>query len=176
MRESEGEGRNFTLMQRTPVCLLVVMDSEILNMEPAAPNCRCFLTPIMAAECSWPSTEMMAPPQSLCGHRPSGTCAPQFWRQTSATMRKRRPDAIFATLKGGKHVVWANTLEELADQMDIPRRTPLETVARYNQLCAKGHDDDFLKPATHMIPIQSGPFYAIHNHLAHDGIFRRIRR
>jgi fumarate reductase flavoprotein subunit len=74
-------------------------------------------------------------------------------------------------LKKGKHVVWANTLEGLAQQMEIPVEPFLATVQRYNELCAKGHDDDFLKPASHMLPIEKGPFFAIHNHLAHDGVF-----
>jgi len=69
----------------------------------------------------------------------------------------------------GRHVVIANTLEELADKMGVDRKAFVATVKRYNELCAKGHDDDYLKPAKYMIPIQKGPFYASSHFLGMDG-------
>jgi succinate dehydrogenase/fumarate reductase flavoprotein subunit/NAD-dependent dihydropyrimidine dehydrogenase PreA subunit len=69
----------------------------------------------------------------------------------------------------GRHVCIGNTLEELADKMGLDRKTFTATVKRYNELCAKGHDDDFLKPKTHLFPIEKAPFYAFSHYLGCDG-------
>jgi fumarate reductase flavoprotein subunit len=69
----------------------------------------------------------------------------------------------------GRHVVIADTLEELADKMGVDHKTFVATVKRYNELCAKGRDDDYLKPAKYMIPIKKGPFYASSHFLGMDG-------
>lgn len=58
----------------------------------------------------------------------------------------------------------AGTLEELAAQLGLEgedAKTFLGEVARYNELCEKGHDDDFGKAAEKMHPIAVGPFKAI---------------
>jgi len=54
----------------------------------------------------------------------------------------------------------ANTLEALAKQIEVPPKNLQTTVARYNELCSKGHDDDCLKEAMWMQPIDTPPFYA----------------
>lgn len=36
-----------------------------------------------------------------------------------------------------------------------------DTVARYNELCAAGRDEDFGKAAKYLVPIEGGPYYAI---------------
>jgi fumarate reductase flavoprotein subunit len=69
----------------------------------------------------------------------------------------------------GRHVVIADTVEELADKLGIDRKALVATVKRYNELCAKGHDDDFYKPAKYMLPVEKGPFYALNYFLAMDG-------
>jgi len=69
----------------------------------------------------------------------------------------------------GRHVVIGNTVEELADKLGIDRKTLAATVKRYNELCAKGHDDDYFKPAKYMLPVEKGPFYALNYFLAMDG-------
>lgn len=56
--------------------------------------------------------------------------------------------------------VKADTLEDLADQLGIPKDTFLEEVAHYNELCAKGEDTDFFKPAFRLTPVDTPPFYA----------------
>ena len=40
------------------------------------------------------------------------------------------------------------------------------TVARYNELCDKGEDDDFDKEAEFMIPVKTGPFYILRQDMA----------
>ena len=56
--------------------------------------------------------------------------------------------------------VQADTLEELAAKTDMPVENLLATVARYNEMCAKGHDDDCLKEPVWLQPVDTPPFYA----------------
>lgn len=53
----------------------------------------------------------------------------------------------------------ADTIEELAEQLGIPADTLSETVARYNELCEKGVDEDFGKEAYRMRPVDTAPYY-----------------
>ncbi len=53
----------------------------------------------------------------------------------------------------------ADTLEGLIDAMGLPKEEALNTVARYNELCAKGVDEDFHKDPRFMISLENGPFY-----------------
>ncbi len=56
----------------------------------------------------------------------------------------------------------ADTLEDLAELMGVPVDTFLAEVERYNTFCRKGHDDDFLKSPSALIPIETPPFYAFY--------------
>jgi hypothetical protein len=69
----------------------------------------------------------------------------------------------------GRHVVIGDTLEELADKMGVDRKTFVATVKRYNELCARGRDDDYYKPKKYMLPIEKAPFYATSHFLSMDG-------
>ena len=71
----------------------------------------------------------------------------------------------------GKYVVKGDTIEELAANMGVPYENLKATIDRYNELCKKGHDDDFFKQSDLMIPIETGPFYAFHCHMGTDGVF-----
>lgn len=53
----------------------------------------------------------------------------------------------------------ADTIEELADATGIPADTLKATIDRYNELCAKGEDVDFSKPANCLSTIETPPFY-----------------
>lgn len=55
----------------------------------------------------------------------------------------------------------ASTLDELAEITGMDTETIKATVARYNELCSKGVDEDFGKPAEYMIPIEGDTYYAI---------------
>lgn len=59
----------------------------------------------------------------------------------------------------------ADTLEELADMIETDPTELVKTVARYNELVAKGSDDDFGKKAEFLKPIETPPFYGIHRWL-----------
>lgn len=54
----------------------------------------------------------------------------------------------------------ADTIEELIEKMGLPKETALASIARYNELCEKGHDEDYGKKASRMFPVSTGPFYA----------------
>lgn len=71
----------------------------------------------------------------------------------------------------GGHVFVADTLEELAEKMGVPVDAFVSSVARYNELCEKGHDDDFYKLPNYLKPIRQAPFFAIRSHMATDGVF-----
>ncbi|MCC8103212.1 MAG: FAD-dependent oxidoreductase [Clostridiales bacterium] len=53
----------------------------------------------------------------------------------------------------------ADTLEELAEKLNIPVDTFVATVERYNELCEKGEDEDFGKEAYRLLPVNTPPYY-----------------
>ncbi len=55
----------------------------------------------------------------------------------------------------------ADTLEELAESLDIPADQLVATVERYNELCDSGVDADFGKQAMYMRKIEKAPFWAV---------------
>jgi len=61
-------------------------------------------------------------------------------------------------------VIKANSIEELANMLYPDNKKGqmqfLATIKRYNELCDKGHDDDFGKTAKRMFPVRHAPFYA----------------
>lgn len=54
----------------------------------------------------------------------------------------------------------ADTLEELAAQMNVPVDEFLETVATWNEYCESGKDLSFFRPSESLTPITTPPFYA----------------
>lgn len=63
-----------------------------------------------------------------------------------------------------KGLVVAESLEELAQKLcpasQEDQESLLSAIRRYNELCHKGHDDDFGKTSKRMFPIETAPFYA----------------
>ena len=58
----------------------------------------------------------------------------------------------------------ANTLEELAEDLKLEgaeKETFLASVDRYNELCAKGVDEDLGKESRYLFSVQDAPFFAI---------------
>lgn len=53
-----------------------------------------------------------------------------------------------------------NSIEELAAAMEVDAETLKATIDRYNELAAKGVDEDFGKRADLLYPIEQPPFYA----------------
>ena len=58
-----------------------------------------------------------------------------------------------------------DTLEELAKELDIPYDEMKKSVDRYNELCDKGVDTDFGKPAKYMHKIEKPPFWGARKHI-----------
>jgi fumarate reductase flavoprotein subunit len=54
----------------------------------------------------------------------------------------------------------ANTIEELAEKMNVPVETFKATIKRYNELAEMGKDLDFNKRADRLTAIDRPPFYA----------------
>ncbi|BAK43509.1 FAD-dependent oxidoreductase [Eggerthella sp. YY7918] len=58
----------------------------------------------------------------------------------------------------------ADTLDDLAKQLDLDATKLKEVVARYNEMCDKGVDEDFHKNPDFLVKIdEAGPFYAATN-------------
>ena len=54
----------------------------------------------------------------------------------------------------------ADTLEDLAAQMDVPSEELVATVAQWNEICEKGSDTAFYRPAHTLNPVSEPPYYA----------------
>jgi succinate dehydrogenase/fumarate reductase flavoprotein subunit/uncharacterized protein with FMN-binding domain len=55
----------------------------------------------------------------------------------------------------------ADTLEELAEKLNIPADNFVASVERYNELCEKGVDEDYGKEQHRMTPVNQAPYYGI---------------
>lgn len=80
-------------------------------------------------------------------------------------MSDRTQTSIDSSLKSGS-LIKADTLDELAQLIGVPADALKVTVDRYNELAAKGSDDDFGKNPEMVTAIDTGPFYAAYNSLA----------
>jgi len=63
-------------------------------------------------------------------------------------------------MKSG-YVIKADTPEGLAEKMGVPPDAFVKTLRRYNELCAKGVDEDFGKRRELMIPLDKPPYYGM---------------
>lgn len=62
----------------------------------------------------------------------------------------------------------ADTLEELLAKIEHPDpEAALASIARYNELCAAGCDEDFHKNPEFMVPVDKGPFYGMNYKLSY---------
>ena len=94
------------------------------------------------------------------GNQGGGLFFGQMWQPWGAGWNQEVEKATQAQhIKDGKVVV-ANTLDELAKKMGVPAENLKKTVARYNELCKKGRDEDFGKRQVLLTPIVKPPFYA----------------
>lgn len=58
-------------------------------------------------------------------------------------------------------IVQGESLAELAQKLDVPATNLVETVANYNSYCRAGHDPEFGRHASSLVPLSSPPFYAV---------------
>ena len=66
-----------------------------------------------------------------------------------------------ADLQEQGYIVEADTIEELAEKLGLPVDTFTATVDRYNELAAKGEDEDFGKEGYRLSTLQQAPFYGV---------------
>ena len=59
------------------------------------------------------------------------------------------------------YIQQADTLEELAQKLNIPAEPFINTVQRYNVLCMNGKDEDFGKARHRMTPVNQKPYYGV---------------
>lgn len=81
------------------------------------------------------------------------------------------PNIPFEAIAGGMlpgliedgYVQQADTIEELAEKLGLPKEQLKATVDRYNELYDKGVDEDFGKEAHRMSALRTAPFYGAKN-------------
>jgi len=77
------------------------------------------------------------------------------------TQFENADNAIQDVLDAGyKHLIVADSLEELAEKAGIDSEGLLNTIDEYNQTCNKGYDDLFNKAHRYLRPIKTPKFYA----------------
>ena len=71
------------------------------------------------------------------------------------------PKEVWTAAATSEHALKADTLEELAEMLDVDKDEFLKSVERYNKMCEAGVDTDFYKTADKLISIgaDDGPFY-----------------
>ncbi|MDR2197638.1 MAG: FAD-binding protein [Coriobacteriales bacterium] len=65
-----------------------------------------------------------------------------------------------AMVEDAEGLLKADTIEDLAAQMGLDAATVKAEVDRYNELCAKGYDEDFGKDPRRLYPLAEAPFFA----------------
>ena len=77
--------------------------------------------------------------------------------------------------KAPTEVGYADTLEELAEQLGLDPIQLRKTVEGYNSSCAAGADWAFFKDPYTMVPLEQPPYFAIGGRLSTDGAFGGVR-
>lgn len=84
------------------------------------------------------------------------------WPQTYESVLKGQDVELEKRVKEGT-AFKADTIEDLAKQLDVPADALKATVERYNGMYDAGVDVDFGVPATHLSQLKTPPFYAAPN-------------
>ncbi len=163
INEAFGGDTSWCLLKQPQCISWTILDSKLMAMQPL-PDAVTLIDPDKGRMLNnaIPDSAHAPDPRAVVGN---GT--PGFLEKKPFDIETFR---YFAKLPG-KHLIIADTLEELAEGMGVPTDAFIATVKRYNELCAKGVDEDFCKDAEHLLPIGEGPFYALHTFLASDGAF-----
>ena len=95
-----------------------------------------------------------------------GCC--RLFKFDNGALSNRDYDSCWASMVEGEnsllekgYLQQADTLEELAEKLNLPVDEFVATVKRYNELCAKGVDEDYGKGEHRMTPVDTAPFYGI---------------
>lgn len=84
-------------------------------------------------------------------------------------LRQRRPSnrsidsmpAEFEKLEKAGYLQRADTIEELAEKLNLPVDATVETFNRYNQFARQGRDDDYHKEPYRLLELNHPPYYGI---------------
>ena len=86
----------------------------------------------------------------------------------NGALSNRDYDSVWAGMTEGENSLLelgylqkADTIEELAEKLNIPADNFKATIERYNELCKNGVDEDYGKEAHRMTPVDTPPFYGI---------------
>lgn len=77
--------------------------------------------------------------------------------------------------KGNSDVSVADSIEELADKMEMDPAVLKRTVEEYNRFCDKKHDDLFAKDPKYLNPLKGPKFYAVKAHTIFLGTMGGIK-
>ena len=92
-----------------------------------------------------------------------------FWKIVDSNYaeqtKEMQPLCMFGPMESGIEMesasdVVAQSIEELAEGMEVDPEVLKAEIARYNELVEAGEDTDFGKPARYLFPIDTPPFYA----------------
>ena len=78
------------------------------------------------------------------------------------------PKEVWVGAATSENALKADTLEELAELMEVPADEFVATINRWNEMAAAGKDEDFNFPGEMMMAIDTPPFYATKEHA--DGL------
>ncbi|MCI9207157.1 MAG: FAD-dependent oxidoreductase [Adlercreutzia caecimuris] len=78
------------------------------------------------------------------------------------------PKEVWVGAATSENALKADTLEELAELMEVPADDFVATINRWNEMAAAGKDEDFNFPGEMMMTIDTPPFYATKEHA--DGL------
>ncbi len=70
------------------------------------------------------------------------------------------PKEVWTAAARSEKALKADTLEELAELMEVPVDTFVASIERWNEMAAAGKDEDFGFPGTMMMTIDTPPYYA----------------
>ncbi|MBQ6972836.1 MAG: FAD-binding protein [Synergistaceae bacterium] len=113
---------------------------------------------------NWPEhiTHMPAAHGGACYYEPY-TSQDQAPKNNKVYRNWKSPYQLEEAIRDGR-CIKADTLEELIARIypddTKAQQTALASVRRYNELCAKGVDEDFNKVSSRLLPVEKGPFYA----------------
>jgi len=118
-----------------------VMNNYLRQAEDTGKYAQVFDADYMQQAEGWPG--LLVPPEGLKNYMPEENI---------------EHHGVFETFIG---TYKADTLEELAEKIEMDPATFVASVERYNELVAAGVDSDFGKPAEYLKPVVKAPFYAI---------------
>ncbi|MBP1628038.1 MAG: fumarate reductase/succinate dehydrogenase flavoprotein domain protein [Holophagaceae bacterium] len=119
-----------------------LLNNYLKDAKNAGHYSQIFDADYMTAAANWPGR--LVPPEGLKNYMPE------------------EPGPKKGVFESQVNTYKADTIEELAKKLEIEPAVLAATVKRYNELCAKGKDEDFGKPGDKMVPVLKAPFYGIH--------------